>query len=448
VDFSLALRQVEMKDFLTKEPVSGTIDGNLNVHRSITGLEAGLSLQGKDLATEAARLGDLSVALRFSEGTVYVDEARLHNQNSALSISGTAQILEPKSVRRLKDPKFRVSVKGDTLFIQDFVGKLKGKLALTAHLEGSLTNPAGRLDLDASSLDLGVQRLEKLRLRSRLEGDKIWVEPVQMTVAPGELIEGTGWFSLNKAYEFTVASEGILLAHIDKVRDQKIADGRLLFHVSGSGTWDDPQLRGTMALNQLEINGKALDDFEIRLDVRDQLAEISGKLNFDLNGTFHLERQDFSVAVLFNETDLGPYFKILDQENLSGTLSGRIEARGNAGSLNRSEASAGFSKLHLFFKEKEMAHTQDFKVSWKDEEILIPGLHLLLLKEGWLDIKGHGKRHGPLDFQAEGQLPLPLAGLFVEKLADMTGDVSLSARMKGTPSHPEIRAEMGLQNVA
>ncbi|MGD8512852.1 MAG: hypothetical protein PVG85_02795, partial [Deltaproteobacteria bacterium] len=181
LNLSVALRQVEMKDFFKKELVSGTIDGDLNLNGSIKALEAGLSLRGKGLATEAVRLGDLNLALRFSEGTVYLDEAELHNQDSALHISGTAQILEPKTVQLLKDPKFRANFQGDTLFIQDFVGKLRGKLALTAHLEGSTNNPVGNLDLDGSSLDLGLQKLEKLRLRSRLEGDKIWVAPVQIT---------------------------------------------------------------------------------------------------------------------------------------------------------------------------------------------------------------------------------------------------------------------------
>ncbi|KPK21178.1 MAG: hypothetical protein AMK69_22365 [Nitrospira bacterium SG8_3] len=448
LNLSVALRQVEMKDFLRDELVRGTIDGDLNLNGSIKALEGALSLRGKDLATEAARLGDLNAALRFSEGTVYLDEAELHNQNSILRISGTAQILEPKTVQLLKDPKFQANVEGDTLFIQDFVGKLRGKVALAARLEGSMTNPIGTLDLDGSSLDLGPQKLEKLRLHSKLEGEKIWIEPLQLTVAPGELIEGTGWFSLKKAYDFAISSQGIALEHIDKVREQKIADGRLLFDISGSGTFEDPQLRGEIALNQLEINGKALDNVQLRLDLYDHLARISGNLNFDLNGTFHLGKKDFWVSILFDETELAPYFKILDQGDLSGTLSGRIEARGNARGLDRSEASVNLSKLDLFFKEKEIAHTQDLRISWKDEEISIPGVHLRLLKEGRLDIKGHGTRTGALAFEAEGDVPLTLASLFVEELADITGDLSLSAGMRGTRIHPDIRAEIGFQNVA
>ncbi len=447
LNLSLAVRQVEMKDFLRKELVRGTIDGDLNLNGSIKALAGGLSVQGKDLATEAARLGDLNLALRFSEGIVYLDEAELQNQNSILRISGTAQILEPKTVKLLKDPKFQANVEGDTLFIQDFVDKLRGRLALSAHLEGSMTNPLGTLDLDGSSLDLGLQKLEKLRLRSKLEGEKIWIEPLQITMAPGELIEGKGWFSLKKAYEFAVSSQGIALEHIDKIREQKIADGRLLFDISGSGTFEDPQLRGELALTQLEINGKALDDVQIRLDLHDQLARIWGNLNFDLNGTFHLGKKEFSISMLFDETELAPYFKIIDQGDLSGTLSGRIEGRGNARGLDRSEASMDFSKLDLFFKEKQIAHTQDFKASWKDEEISIPGAYLRLLKEGRIDIKGHGKRNGALAFEAEGNVPLSLVSLFVEELADITGDLSLSARMRGTGFHPDIRAEMGFQDV-
>jgi autotransporter translocation and assembly factor TamB len=215
-----------------------------------------------------------------------------------------------------------------------------------------------------------------------------------------------------------------------------------------SGTLEDPKITGEIALKHLQIKGKPLEDVQLHLDLHDHLARISGNLNFDVNASFDLQKKDFLASVLFDETDLTPYLKIANQPDLTGTLSGQIEARGNTEAIDQSQASVNFSKLDLFFKDNQILHSQDFKASIQGKEIRIPPIHLLLLKEGRIDINGKGKLDGPLDFQVEGNIPLRIASLFIKDLDDITGDLALSASIGGTKSHPEINGEIGLQEIA
>jgi autotransporter translocation and assembly factor TamB len=446
--FSLALKDVEAKDFIGNGLASGTVNGQLDIDGSRKALHGSLSLRGRELSIKAARFGDLDVDLQLSEGALSLDRVKLHNQKSDLHISGTAQVLDQKTMQPLQDPRFHLDVEGSTLFIEDFVDQLKGRVSLAARLDGSLTKPQGSVHLEGKDLDLGVQKFEAFNLVSRLNGEKIWIDPLEIVVASGELIEGKGWFSFQKAYDISLATKGVSLHHVDWVRDQRIADGKILFDIAAKGTSENPEITGDITLCQTQINGKPLDDCRIRVDLQDQLARISARLDFDLNGTFHLQKKDFSASILFADTHLAPYFKVAGQGDLGGTLTGRIEAKGNAGDLDRIQAYVDLPRLDLFSGEKELVQARDLKVSLKEGEASTPGFHLVLLKEGWLDVAGRMRRNGPLGLQVKGNIPLRVASLFTEDLPDATGDIVLSGTVAGTQVHPDLRFEIGLQDIA
>ena len=71
-------------------------------------------------------------------------------------------------------------------------------------------------------------------------------------------------------------------------------------------------------------------------------------------GWIHVFKKDFSASILFDETDLSPYFKIANQPDIKGTLTGKIKAGGNVESMNHVKASGDFSKVVLLFKDKEI----------------------------------------------------------------------------------------------
>jgi translocation and assembly module TamB len=446
--FSAVLKDIDLKDFASEERARGTLEGEVAIRGTPKAIEATGSLRGKNLSVQAFRLGDTEAELRFSEGTISLDRLQIRNGNSLLRGSGAAHVLEKSTLQPHPDPPFTLDIQGDTLFVEDFVDTLKGKLSLKARIEGSMKRPKGTVSLRGTNVDTGLQQFQEIRLVATLDGKRIWINPLQASVAPGELIEGTGWFTLEKAYEIALVSKGVSLHNIDTIREQEIADGTVLFTISGHGTLDDPQFTGEVALTNLRFKGKSFEDFQIHLDLHDQEFRISGKLNLDINASFNLQTKLFSASLLFNETDLGPYFKLADQGQLSGTVSGRIEASGNIKAVQHIRGYADLSKLDLFFKETEFVKSRNFKVSFKDDEFSIPGLRLLVLKEGWVDLTGRGRFNGPLALEAEGRIPSQALSVFVAELPDLAGDLSLQASINGTWSHPDMRAEIGIEQVS
>ena len=427
--------------------VFGMFGLKANVSGSLKQPVLDLVIQGDNLRFQDVTIGDIRLNTNLDQsGRLDISRFTLENKGSAIQGSGWVQIFR-ETMALLKDLTFQVKLKGDDILIEDFVDNFKGKLSIDAFCEGSATQPKGRVKLYGTDLDLGIQKLKAVRLLSKFDGEKVWLTPLQVFVAPGEIIETKGWFSLQKAFELSIVSEGISLHNIDKAREQKVAEGKMALSISGKGTLGDPQIEGEIGLTNLRINGKSLENINIHLDLRDRLALIQGKLNFDLNGSYHLQKKDFSVSIILDETDLSPYFKMASQPDLSGILTGKVEARGNMEAVDNLVFFADISKMDIFFKEKELVHTNDFKIAFEEKEISIPALNLVILKEGKVDIKGKGKLNGPLDLRMEGHIPLEVARPFVEDLADISGYILLSAAIDGTLEHPEIDAKVELESI-
>lgn len=382
-DFFLSLSNIEAKDFSARAMVDGTINGEVNIGGNFNALEAALSLQGKNLAISAVRAGNIS---------------------------------------------------------------------LSADLEGTVKQPKGRVDIQGTNIDLGLQKIKEISLCSGLDGDKIRISSLQIVLAPGEMIEGAGWVSLQKTYQFELASRGISLQSIDKIKEQNIGEGKILFNISGKGSLEDPQLKGEIRANNLRMGERRLKDLQGLVDLRDQMLRISlsplpspGLGLGTLDGSFHLQKKDFSVSALFNETDLNPYFKMANQAALGGILTGKIEAKGNAKAIDDIQAEADLSKLDIFFKGTEVLHSEGLLLSLQNKEILIPDADLRLFKEGEINLRGKGEINGLLDLQIKGNIPLKAASLFVDNLPDITGNAVLDAVLSGSLSKPDIRAEIEVE---
>jgi len=485
LDFKLALRNVETKDFLSKIPAAGSLNGDLSIRGKAKQPLFDLALDGKKLGFQDITVGNIRLkAVSDTWGTVRISELNLENQGSVLEGRGSVQVFQKDSTTVNKAFPMDVALKLRNIEAKDFFrkvpadGALNGNLNLSgdlnqmkaaielkakklrvnnmggddidlkADLEGSMRQPRGKVRLQGKNLDLGVQKLSSISLKADLDGEKIRISNLGIAITPKESIQASGWVSpLDKRYDLSIRSTGIRLKSIDKVREQKIADGKITLNLSGKGSFENPGLDGDISLSGIQVRGKKLDDFRLRVSVADQIARVSGKLNFDLEGAFHLKKKDFSASLNFDETRLTPYLRLADQTDLDGILSGKIRAKGNVGAIEGIQASADLSKLNLSFEGKELVRSRNFKASFENGEISIPGAGLVLLNEGNIRIDGKGKLEGPFDIRAKGLIPLKVANAFMTDSLDLTGNVRLDARMRGTPGKPDIRADVELKKV-
>jgi len=448
LDLSLALKDVEAGDFIQDEPAKGTISGSASVTGSIKAPKADLDLQARNLAVADNTIGDVDVNLAFADGRARIDEIRVQNRDSNLRISGTAQVLSPGDMAPLDDPAFDLKVASDGVFLQDFLPDMKGRVALNADLTGSVKQPRGTVDLSASDLDLGAQKIKAVQLTARMTGDRIRIDPLKATVRKDETLTVAGTYTLPDAYDLTVRSSGISLSSIDAIRKAGVAQGAATLDLSGRGTLADPSLSGDIAVTNLRVRGKPLDDVRLNVNLADGVGRITGDAGFDLSATYRLEEKTFSATADFQGTDLGPYFSLADQPRLGGVLSGRIQAEGDADAPQGVTATVDLSNLLLTYNGAETIAADRLEAAFRDGTVSIPGFSLDLLQKGRLTISGTAAVGGALSIDVDGDIPLDVVRAFTDALPDIDGKVALSADIGGQMAQPRIRADAILQNVA
>jgi autotransporter translocation and assembly factor TamB len=202
-----------------------------------------------------------------------------------------------------------------------------------------------------------------------------------------------------------------------------------------------------MSVKNLVINKKDLGDVQVDLQVAEFLAKVSGRLNFDFSAAYHLNKKDFALDIHFDDTDLSPYFNLADLKDFSGKVSGKMQVSGNTSDIKQTRGAGNFLLLDFFIKEQELIHAENFKIDFRNNQVLIPDLKARLLKGGNLNIAASADLDGPLRVKADGTIPLESLQMVTSALPDISGSVRLSADVGGTTAKPDIRGEILLDQI-
>jgi translocation and assembly module TamB len=425
---------------------SGKVDIHGKLEGTVTAPIAHAQLQGENLEFEQVKIGDADAKIQFSQGMLFLEHGRIRNHNSLLDLSGTVRIRDPITRDIFKTPGLDIALKGDTLFIEDFVEGIQGKFTLNGHIFGDTAHPLGQLNLKGEHVDVYTRKVQEIRLASDFDGDRFNVNPFEIVIAPGETILLHGWISLNKNYHLQLASEGISLKNLTPFQFGDGDTGKVSFMFQGQGGFENPQIKGEVVLNELRFNNQPLQDERFQIEVKDRTAYISGGRNVALDATYQFQTQDFSASAGFDNTNLSPYLTIAGQSKLSGSITGIMQVTGNARSPDRIKGWADISGIDISSKNTLLLRASDVKAFLKDEEISIPGVRLDLFERGILNLKGTCKLNGDLDISAHGNFPLEVIAHLSEGFPNAAGDVLLSFYMNGHLSHPYIRANAEIKN--
>lgn len=427
-------------------------DGSATLNASIAGSfthpRITFDLVGNKLRHGDMTLGDVRVNAELDEsGLLVIRECAVKNKDSTILIKGSLAIFKPETLQFADTLSFQAQVEGPRIFLENFTKRMRGKLSLNASFQGTLQKPTGILKLNGENITLGDQRIDEIQLSAVADGEKIWIRPLQVCLVPGELIECNGWISPTGQYQISLMSGGISLHNIESIRKLETLKGRVLLNASGEGDINNPALKGNLVVKDVSIRGRRMDAFRLDFSFQDHIARIAGKLNFDVSGLYHMRKKDFSVSILCEETDLSPYFAIAGQSDLSGKMSGRIEANGSPMSVRDLIARIDMSKVELFYKKRKIVESSNLKLSLKDQEILIPRSALLFSKNEQLIIEGKGRLDGSLYLRTEGKIPLRIAEAFTDEIADTMGNLLLSSTVEGDLRKPVVRATVGLEGI-
>lgn len=448
VELSLDFANIDLRHFPSAAGLSGSVDGTLSCRGPLLSPEASLSVTGRSLAVGTHHLGDLLARLRLRRGLLSLDGARLTSGQSTLTLKGTARVLAADTGAPLSTPAFDLTLEGKGLHLGDVIEGTEGTVALRGHLTGDTAHPLGTLSLSGREMNLGGQTIHALALDARLDKDRVTVESLSLALAPKETLTAGGWLSLKeRRYALRANTTGVSLTHIAPIGGKNAAEGTVRLTLTGAGSLDNPELNGELTVSDLRLNNEPFDDGTFKLVVRDGLVRVHCDLIANLTGQYHLQTKEFSGKALLEQTRLEPFFKMAGRRTLTGTLTGLIEAEGNAAAPEAVRAVARITQLAVSHNATELVSQGVCEASFENGTLHVPTLHLALFHQGQLTLSGKGTRDGALDFQAEGALPLEVIHLFTEALGDITGEVNLTGRLKGTLDRPDFQGDLTLDRM-
>jgi translocation and assembly module TamB len=443
----LVLKNVSATDFMPAPPIDGTLGGRLKLAGQLKSLAGELSLDAAALKADAGTIGDVVARIRLAGGTIVVDRLHLKNRDSRLTATGNIQLLAPGTLRPLQDPTFKFSAGSDSFHPEDFVDMASGNFTFNGGLTGSLQHPIGQFSLAGKNAKFAGQPIQTISLEARLADQRLWIDRLTASAAPGEQIAGSGWLGLDKTVDLRLQTEGIAISRIQQLHDLFPGEGVLRASISAQGRTDNPDIDGQLTVFDIIVNQEAIDDFNLTFSLHDMLARATGNLNFEIDAACDLRKGDFDTRLQFDRTEVSSYFKAAGKPDLHGTLSGHVQASGNIRDTANVSAKIDLNAFHLLFKDISLIQSDRMAARLADQELIIPEFEVALLDSGRLRLKGDARLGGRLNMDIDGRIPLTAAGIFSDKLTGATGTLSLKGNIAGDTAAPQIDARIDLENI-
>jgi autotransporter translocation and assembly factor TamB len=446
--FDMSVATLKVEDFWTQSPVKATFDGRMHLSGSVKQPQAQLVLQGRGITTLAGPIGDAELKAKFANGFCQVDALDITRGKTTVHLSGRVQVLAPDSFQMLSDPEFQLDLAGKQIEMSDYTDQVSGTIDIRTQLEGTVGDPRGTLAVLVDKIAFQGQPLDSAALDAVVGDRKIRLAPLRIRGLAGDEINARGWIGFDRSFDLSIGSDGWRLTQIGLLKDVGEVAGDLRFDFTGSGTLSAPVIDGNMQVSGLTLNRQPFKDISIDIAFRDQRAQLHATQAFDLEAAYALDSGDFTVAAVFNRTQLKPYFALTGQADFSGMLSGTVKARGNRHRLEQATAQMDVALLELYYGAEELVRTQNLKGELKDRRFVLPESSWSILEQGHLNLQGNGAFDGSIDLSIDGSVPLRAADPFLTVVEDLGGQVIVRATVAGEASNPSIDAQVKLENIA
>lgn len=444
ISAQVELASVTLSDFYAGVEVAASLNGRLRADGTLAHPEATLDLSASPIAwngVEAQTRGRIV----WEDGWLKVPDATLSSGKSSLAIKGDVRWRAPDGGPWLSEPRLTAEVTSDALHLGDVRQAYGGQMTLQAKLTGTFSNLNGTYRIDGTDLDLRVQQLKSFHMSGRLADQVLHVERIAVDVAPGQTIRGDGWYAFDRRIQARLTTEGFDLRHIDGAQRGGPVAGTVEGAIDARGTVTDPLIEGNILIRRPEIYGQIWNGFSLDFAVRNHHLSVDADLTFKLAANGDLNSGDFEVMAEFDRTDVAPYLAMVSDQSWKGSVTGRLQARGNWHRPERIDALVVLSDANLMFQEIELLSFDRLEARLKDGAIQLPEAEMRLLQDGHLMVAADGSLHQRLSVRMGGRLPLAVIDPFSDAIANAAGDILFQLEGQGAWDRMNWRGELTLE---
>jgi translocation and assembly module TamB len=383
--------------------------------------------------------------------------------NEKLHASGTVIFRGGKQLFDIKNPEYDLSIKAQTITIQNLVASIQNAPDLEGILDADFTvkgvSDALVMKGTAAARNFGVHdtfAFQQADTKFLFEKKRFFLSPLRLKTA-GAVVEGTATLSLDKSFSCRLDGKNLNIAELLPEKTQNFLTKRNIrtllipsLHLAGTGTFDRPSIsmQGEFFSNASRgqsigkgtftgaLQGRKLDVSLSLLDNRAQLKavyELRHPFPWSVSFDMASARGDFLLTSFFSDAP----------DDLIVNLKGHMEASGSKtmpiqGSLNLEKALVYAYGIGLSNASPIRALLKDQRLSF--EPIVFRGENAELSITGGLHIEKN------YDLHIQGKTALGPLKMMIRELDAVRGDANLTAAITGSWNSPRINGDLTISS--
>jgi len=446
---------IDIKDFdldeniapLISKSISGSLSLNTTISGKITKPIVKMKFNSKDIAFNNITTGSINILADIDDKqSLNIIKASINSKSSNAKMTCEISNFWDVISNNEKIIPQHLSFFADNIKIEDFYSIYKANASIDIKLDSDKSiKPVGYANIVAKDISAGFYNFQAFRLTSQLKENLINVESLKIIFSGSEKIEAEGWLSLDKSFEFKVISNGI---STNRLLDQKkyyIPYDAVKLSFDGKGLLNNPQINGAIGFsNYNQI--KKFKNFSIKCNLKDNLLNIKANPCFFIDSSYDIKKDNISLSIIFNKTDLSKYFTLFGYSDFGGTLNGSIKAVINPKTYDHN-VSVDISNFDIKYNDNQVIYGQNISGYINDNNFLAKNIQLILPGNGSLNAFINGKYNNFYNLDLKGKVPTSYLLFFTEKITELSGNIILDLNVNNKNSFHEINGDISLSNI-
>ena len=320
---------------------------------------------------------------------------------------------------------------------------LKGRIALSADIDGPVLSPQGAATVEMTGATLYGVPVETLRLQGESDAKKFWVREARLSNAQGSILfTGQGdWKTgaISGEVKSTIWSLQQALSGLGVPATGKVElDGRI------QGTFRAPQANVRVRAKELAIQGKPIPDLESEVSYRSGMLELASRMSGgSLEAKVRLSdsSRPFTAVFSLEEMQLEPFLSLIKGMEAKGKVSVSGEIAGPLADLDKWKGHVLCKELALETANVPFSLSRPVEVSIEEGSLFIPEA-VVGFEQGEVQIRGRLGRECNMALQ--GKVPLQPVASFIPWFRFGSGGADLDIRMTGPLASPRLEGSANL----
>ena len=336
-------------------------------------------------SSESLSAGEIeNVAFRFdgaySPESAVIESLDLSWKEQRVTVAGSIGLGESRPLDlRVEAPRI---ILADALALLERDEPLSGELSFVATVTGTIDEPQGRVEAQATDLIAYNEPLGALRIVGALSEGVAVVEELLLEKPDGGVLRANGSYGLEDGrYTLDAQGSGITLETLTLPSGEAVR-GTLELAVSGRGTMDAPQLTASLGATELRVGGTDVGDVNLTAEAADGRARLklaAPRFNSSLDAEAALAAPHQStMRLVIDALDLASLeIRGRDGEPVQGVIDGVITGVGPLDALDRFSVEAELAQLRASTGGVEVRNQGPLRLAYRDRTVFADAVELI-----------------------------------------------------------------------